>query len=234
MMAHEWLRADATLASARYRPHRFKRVHEFRGSARLLPRRRCDSVVSTGIEHDPQPAWVRRYRARTDPSPAGLRKPSPKSARSTPTGTAGCALDLGRILLAKGQVDAAHATFGSGTHTGWKSFDYPATPYIAPQRQTPHSHLVSKIGRRGIPSRRNYVDSRCRSGLKWLDAAVERYRHSWRTMIRSSRNHARSPPCEDLAQIEDDKQFGAGAPGRPLRVGHHPPPEGVGRTLTTA
>jgi TolB-like protein/Flp pilus assembly protein TadD len=182
MMAHEWPRADATLASARDIDPTDSSV--FMSSAvlaRLLGR--DDDAIALfrqALEHDPLNLLARRYLARTLSFAGRLAEAESEIRLVLDTNPAqpGAHYDLGRILLAKGQVDAAHATFEAEPDTGWKSFGLPLSYYAlhrAAEANAALATLVSKSAGAEFQVAETYADfGDADQALKWLDAAVER------------------------------------------------------------
>jgi len=182
MMAHEWPRADATLASARDIDPTDSSV--FMSSAvlaRLLGR--DDDAIALfrqALEHDPLNLLARRYLARTLSFAGRLAEAESEIRQVLDTNPAqpGAHYDLGRILLAKGQVDAAHATFEAEPDTGWKSFGLPLSYYAlhrTAEANAALATLVSKSAGAEFQVAETYADfGDADQALKWLDAAVER------------------------------------------------------------
>jgi TolB-like protein/tetratricopeptide (TPR) repeat protein len=181
MMAHEWAQADETLASAREIAPTDSQV--FMISA-ILARglgRNDDAVAlfRQALEHDPINLLARRYYARTL-SFAGRTAEAETEIRQvidTNSAQPGAHYDLGRILLAKGQVDAAGAAFEAETDEGWKRLGLPLG-YHAQHRAEANAALANLL-KNSVGAEFQVAEAYADLGdvdqaFKWLDAAADR------------------------------------------------------------
>jgi TolB-like protein/tetratricopeptide (TPR) repeat protein len=181
MMAHEWAQANATLASAREIDPTDSTV--FMISA-ILARglgRDEDAVAlfRQALEHDPLNLLARRYFARSLSFAGRLAEAETEIRQVLDTNPAqpGAHYDLGRILMAKGQIDAAGAAFEAETDEGWKGFGQPLS-YHAQHRTVEAnaalSTLLSKSAGAEFQVAETYADfGDADQAFKWLDAAVQ-------------------------------------------------------------
>lgn len=182
MMAHEWAQAEATLASAREIDPTDSGV--FMISA-VLTRGlgRDDDAIALfrqALEHDPLNLLARRYFARTLSFAGRLAEAEAEIRQVLDTNAAqpGAHYDLGRILLAKGQIDAAHAAFEAEPSATWKVFGLPLS-YRAQHRtaeaNAAFAALLSNSTGSEFQVAETYADfGDADQAFKWLDTAVER------------------------------------------------------------
>jgi TolB-like protein/tetratricopeptide (TPR) repeat protein len=181
MMAHEWSQADATLASAREIDPTDSTVFMTSGVlARGLGRDdEAIALFRQALEHDPLNLLARRYYARTLSFAGRLAEAEAEIRQVLDTNSAqpGAHYDLGRILLAKGQIDAAHAAFEAEPSASWKGFGLPLS-YRA-QRRTAEANaafatLLSNSAGAEFQVAETYADfGDADQAFKWLGAAVE-------------------------------------------------------------
>jgi tetratricopeptide (TPR) repeat protein len=182
MMAHEWAQADATLASAREIDPTDSSV--FMNSAVLARAlgRNADAVAlfRQALEHDPLNLLARRYFARTL-SFAGRTSEAEAEIRQvldTNPAQPGAHYDLGRILVAKGQIEAAGAAFEAETDASWKEIGLPLKFHA--QHRTAEANaalaaLVSNSAGAEFQVAETYADfGDADQAFKWLDIAEER------------------------------------------------------------
>jgi TolB-like protein/Tfp pilus assembly protein PilF len=182
MMAHEWAQAEATLASAREIDPTDSSV--FMISA-VLARGlgRDDDAIALfrqALDHDPLNLVARRYFARTLFFAGRLAEAEVQIRQVLDTNPAqpGAHYDLGRILLAKGQIDAAGAAFEAETDEGWKRIGLPLK-FRALQRtaeaNAAFAILLNKSAGAEFQVAETYADfGDADQAFKWLDAAAER------------------------------------------------------------
>ena len=182
MMAHEWAQADETLASARNIAPTDSTV--FMISA-ILARglgRNDDAVAlfHQAMEHDPLNLLARRYFARTLFFAGRIAEGETEIRQVIDTNPAqpGAHYDLGRILLAKGQVDAAGAAFEAETDEGWKRLGLPLS-YHAQHRPAEANAALASLLKNSVGAEFQVAEAYADLGdadraFKWLDAAVER------------------------------------------------------------
>jgi TolB-like protein/Flp pilus assembly protein TadD len=182
MMAHEWAQADATLASAREIDPTDSSV--FMSSA-VLARAigRDDDAIALfrqALEHDPLNLLARRYLARTLSFAGRLDEAETEIRQVLDTNPAqpGGHYDLGRILLAKGQSDAAGAAFEAETDASWKGIGLPIG-YHAQRRSAEADAALATLVRNSSGAEFQVAETCAYFGetdqaFKWLDAAVDR------------------------------------------------------------
>ncbi len=182
ILAREWTQADATLASARKIDPTDSGVFM---SAAVLARalgrdEEAIALFRQALEHDPLNLLARRYFARTlsfagrlDQGEAEIRQ-----VLDTNSSQPGAHYDLGRILLAKGQVDLAHAAFEAEPNASWKGFGLPLSYYAqhrTAEANAAFSTLLSNSAGAEFQIAETYADfGNADQAFKWLDAAVER------------------------------------------------------------
>jgi TolB-like protein/tetratricopeptide (TPR) repeat protein len=181
MMAHEWAQADATLASAREIDPTDSSVFMISGVLARGLGRDNDAIAlfRQALEHDPLNLLARRYFARTLSFAGRLAEAEAEIRQVLDTNSAqpGAHYDLGRILLAKGQIDAAHAAFEAEPNASWKGFGLPLS-YRA-QRRTAEANaafatLLSNSAGAEFQVAETYADfGDADQAFKWLGAAVE-------------------------------------------------------------
>ena len=181
MMAHEWAQAEATLAGAREIDPTDSSV--FMISA-VLARGlgRDDDAIALfrqALEHDPINLVARRYFARTLSFAGRLAEAEAQIRQVLDTNPAqpGAQYDLGRILVAKGQIEAAGAAFEAETDEGWKQIGLPLS-YRALHRtaeaNAAFAILLSKSAGAEFQVAETYADfGDADQSFKWLDAASQ-------------------------------------------------------------
>jgi TolB-like protein/tetratricopeptide (TPR) repeat protein len=182
MMAHEWAQADATLASARKIDPTDSGVFMISGVlARGLGRDEdAIALFRQALEHDPLNLLARRYFARTLSFAGRLAEAEAEIRQVLDTNPAqpGAHYDLGRILMAKGQIDAALAAFEAESNASWKGFGLPLSYHA--QRRTAEANaafatLLSNSAGAEFQVAEIYADfGDADQAFKWLGAAVER------------------------------------------------------------
>jgi TolB-like protein/tetratricopeptide (TPR) repeat protein len=182
MMAHEWAQADTTLASAREIDPTDSSV--FMSSA-VLARAigRDDDAIALfrqALEHDPINLLARRYFARTLSFAGRLAEAEGEIRQVLDTNPAqpGAHYDLGRILLAKGQIDAAGAAFEAETDASWRGIGLPIG-YHAQRRSAEADAALATLVRNSAGAEFQVAETYAYFGetdqaFKWLDAAVDR------------------------------------------------------------
>jgi TolB-like protein/Tfp pilus assembly protein PilF len=182
MMAHEWAQADATLASAREIDPTDSSVFMISAVlARGLGRDEdAIALFRQALEHDPLNLLARRYFARTLSFAGRLAEAEAEIRQVLDTNPAqpGAHYDLGRILMAKGQIDAAHAAFEAEPDASWKAFGLPLS-YRAQGRSAEanaaFARLLSNSAGAEFQVAETYADfGDADQAFKWLGAAVER------------------------------------------------------------
>ena len=182
MMTHEWALADATLASAREIDPSDSSV--FMNSAvlaRALGRdQEAIALFRQALEHDPINLLARRYFARTLSFAGRLAEAEAEIRQVLDTNPAqpGAHYDLGRILLTKGQIDAAGAAFEAETDASWKGIGLPLKLH-AQQRTAEANAALATLVRNSSGAEFQVAETYAYFGdadqaFKWLDAAVER------------------------------------------------------------
>jgi TolB-like protein/Flp pilus assembly protein TadD len=182
MMAHEWAQADAALATARKIDPTDSTV--FMNSAVLARALGRDqdaiALFRQALEHDPLNLLARRYLARTLSFAGRLAEAEIEIRQVIDTNPAqpGTHYDLGRILLAKGQVDAAGAAFEAETDEGWKRLGLPLS-YHAQHRTAEADAALATLLKNSVGAEFQVAEAYADLGdadraFKWLDAAVER------------------------------------------------------------
>jgi TolB-like protein/Tfp pilus assembly protein PilF len=182
MMAHEWPQADATLSSAREIDPTDSSVFMISAVlARGLGRDEdAIALFRQALEHDPLNLLARRYFARTLSFAGRLTEAESEIRQVLDTNPAqpGAHYDLGRILIAKGQMDAAGAAFEAETDASWKRLGLPLS-YHAQHRtveaDAAFAALLSKPAGAEFQVAETYADfGNADQAFKWLDVAVER------------------------------------------------------------
>ncbi len=182
MMVHEWPQAEATLASAReIDPTDSTLLMISAVLARGLGRdEQAITLFQQALEHDPLNLLARRYFARTlffagRPAEAEVEI---RQVLETNSAQPGAHYDLGRILLAKGQSDAAHAAFEAEPDESWKGFGLPLS-YRALHRTAEANAAFATLLSKSAGAEFQVAETYAYFGdadqaFKWLDAAAER------------------------------------------------------------
>jgi adenylate cyclase len=182
MMAHEWAQADATLASAREIDPTDSSVFMISAVLARAIGRDEDAIAlfRQALEHDPINLLARRYFARTLSFAGRLAQAEGEIRQVLDTNRAqpGAHYDLGRILLAKGQIDAAGAAFEAETDASWKGIGLPLKLH-AQERSTEANAALASLVRNSAGAEFQVAEAYAYFGdadqaFKWLDAAVER------------------------------------------------------------
>ncbi len=182
MMAHDWPQADATLASARKVDPTDSTVFMISGvlAVSLGRDEQAIALFQQALEHDPLNLLARRYLARTlffagRPAEA---EAAIRQVLDTNSAQPGAHYDLGRILLAKGQIDAAHAAFTAEPDESWKGFGLPLSYHAlhrTAEANAAFATLLSKSAGAEFQVAETYAYfGDADQAFKWLDAAVER------------------------------------------------------------
>jgi len=182
MMAHEWAQADATLASAREIDPTDSSVFMISAVlARGLGRDEdAIALFRQALEHDPINLVARRYFARTLSFAGRLAEAEAEIRQVLNTNPAqpGAHYDLGRILVAKGQTDAAGAAFEAETDEGWKRIGLPIgyqAQHRTAEANAAFAVLLSKSAGAEFQIAESYADfGDTDRAFKWLDTAAER------------------------------------------------------------
>jgi TolB-like protein/tetratricopeptide (TPR) repeat protein len=182
VMAHEWAQADATLAKGRAADPTDPTLLMISAVlARELGREeQALRLFRQALERDPLRLLVRRYLARTLAFAGRLPEAEAeiRQVLDMNPGQTGAHYDLGRILLAKGEIDLAVAAFEAETDPSWRGFGLPlgyraqhrtaeANAALANQLRDPHE---SEFQMAETYAYFGDVDN----AFKWLDAAAER------------------------------------------------------------
>jgi TolB-like protein/Flp pilus assembly protein TadD len=182
MMAHEWARAEATLASAREIDPTDPSV--FTNSAVLARAlgRDEDAIVlfRQALEHDPINLLARRYYARTLSFAGRLSEGEAEIRQVIDTNPAqpGAHYDLGRILVAKGQIEAAGDAFEAETDASWKEIGLPLR-FHALHRTAEANAALATLVSNSAGAEFQVAETYAFFGdadqaFKWLDVAGER------------------------------------------------------------
>jgi adenylate cyclase len=182
MMAHEWAQADATMASAREIDPTDSSV--FMNSAVLARALGRDedavALFRQALEHDPLNLLARRYLARTLSFAGRLAEAEIEIRQVLDTNPAqpGAHYDLGRILVAKGEIDAAGAAFEAETDASWKGIGLPLK-FHAQQRTAEANAALATLVKNSSGAEFQVAEAYADFGdtdqaFKWLDAAAER------------------------------------------------------------
>jgi TolB-like protein/tetratricopeptide (TPR) repeat protein len=182
MMAHEWAQAEATLASAREIDPTDSGVFMISGVLARGLGRDDDAIAlfRQALEHDPINLLARRYYARTLSFAGRLAEAEAEIRQVLDTNPAqpGAHYDLGRILLAKGQTDAAGAALEAETDDGWKRIGLPLKFHALHHTAEAHAAfamLLSKAAGAEFQVAETYAEfGDPDQAFKWLDAAAER------------------------------------------------------------
>jgi TolB-like protein/Tfp pilus assembly protein PilF len=182
MMAHEWPQADATLASARGIDPTDSTVFMTSGVLAIGLGRdeQAIALFRQALEHDPLNLLARRYFARTllfagRPAEAEAEI---RQVLDTNPAQPGAHYDLGRILLAKGQIEAAHAAFEAEPDESWKGFGLPLSYHALHRTAEANAAFATLLGKSAgaefqVAETYAYFGDTDQA-FKWLDAAVER------------------------------------------------------------
>jgi len=182
MMAHEWAQADATLAGAREIDPTDSSVFMISAVLARGVGRDEDAIAlfRQALEHDPLNLLARRYFARTLSFAGRLAEAESEIRQVLDTNPAqpGAHYDLGRILMAKEQIDAAHTAFEAEPDASWKAFGLPLS-YRAQGRtaeaNAAFASLLSNSAGAEFQVAETYADfGDADQAFKWLGAAVER------------------------------------------------------------
>lgn len=132
------------------------------------------------LERDPLRLLVRRYLARTLAFAGRLPEAEAEIRQMLDMnpGQTGAHYDLGRILLAKGEIDLAVSAFEAETDPSWRDFGLPLG-YRAQHRTAEANAALAKQLRDPHESEFQMAESYAYFGdadkaFKWLDAAAER------------------------------------------------------------
>jgi TolB-like protein/Tfp pilus assembly protein PilF len=181
MMAHEWTQASATLANAREIDPTNSTV--FMISAVLVRGLGRDedavALFRQALEHDPLNLLARRYLARSLCFAGRLAEAETEIRQVLDTNPAqpGAHYDLGRILIAKGQIDAAGAAFEAETDPSWKPLGLPLG-YYAQHRTVEANAAMADLLKNSAGAEFQVAEAYADFGdadhaFKWLDAAVQ-------------------------------------------------------------
>ena len=182
MMAHEWAQAETTLASAREIDPTDSSVFMISGVlARGLGRDEdAIALFRQALEHDPINLLARRYYARTLSFAGRLAEAEAEIRQVLDTNPAqpGAHYDLGLILLAKGQTDAAGVALEAETDDGWKRIGLPLKFHAlhrTAEANAAFAMLLSKAAGAEFQVAETYAEfGDPDQAFKWLDAAAER------------------------------------------------------------
>jgi TolB-like protein/tetratricopeptide (TPR) repeat protein len=181
MMAHEWAQAEATLASAREIDPTDSSVFMISGVLARGLGRDDDAIAlfRQALEHDPLNLVARRYFARTLSFAGRLAEAEAEIRQVLDTNSAqpGAQYDLGRILVAKGQIDAAGAAFEAETDEGWKRIGLPLSYHAlhrTAEANAAFAILLSKSAGAEFQLAETYADfGDADQSFKWLEAASQ-------------------------------------------------------------
>jgi TolB-like protein/tetratricopeptide (TPR) repeat protein len=181
MMAHEWAQAEATLASAREIDPTDSSVFMISGVLARGLGRDDDAIAlfRQALEHDPLNLVARRYFARTLSFAGRLAEAEAEIRQVLDTNSAqpGAQYDLGRILVAKGQIDAAGAAFEAETDEGWKRIGLPLSYHAlhrTAEANAAFAILLSKSAGAEFQLAETYAAfGDADQSFKWLEAASQ-------------------------------------------------------------
>jgi TolB-like protein len=181
MMAHEWPQAEATLATAREIDPTDSTLFMISAVLARGLGRDADALAlfRQALEHDPLNLLARRYLARSLYFAGRLAEAEAEMRQVLDTNPAqpGVHYDLGRILLAKGQIDAAAAAFEAETDAGWKRIGLPLS-YQAQHRSAEADAAFAALLKEPAGAEFQVAETYADRGdadhaFKWLDAAVQ-------------------------------------------------------------
>jgi TolB-like protein/Tfp pilus assembly protein PilF len=182
MMGHEWPQAAATLATAREIDPTNSTVFMISAVlARSLGRDEdALALFRQALEHDPLNLLARRYMARALCFAGRLTEAEAEIRQVLDTNPAqpGAHYDLGRILMAKGQFEAAGAAYEAETEPGWKRLGLPLG-YHAQHRTVEADAALAALLKQSTGAEFQVAEAYADRGdadqtFKWLDAAAER------------------------------------------------------------
>jgi TolB-like protein/Tfp pilus assembly protein PilF len=182
MTAHEWPQAEATLAKAREIDPTDSTVFMISAVLARGLGRDEDAVAlfRQALEHDPLNLLARRYLGRSRYFAGRLAEAETEMRQVLDTNPAqpGAHYDLGRILLAKGEIDAASAAFEAETDSGWKRIGLPLS-YWAQHRtadaDAAFADLLKQSAGAAFQVAETYADrGDADQAFKWLDVAAQR------------------------------------------------------------
>jgi TolB-like protein len=181
MMAHEWAQADATLAGAREIDPTDSSVFMISGVLARGLGRDDDAIAlfRQALEHDPINLVARRYFARTLSFAGRLAEAEAEIRQVLDTNPAqpGAQYDLGRILVARGRIDAAGTAFAAETDEGWKRIGLPLSYYAlhrTAEANAAFASLLSKsVGAEFQVAETYAVFGDADQSFKWLEAASQ-------------------------------------------------------------
>jgi TolB-like protein/tetratricopeptide (TPR) repeat protein len=182
MMAHEWPQAEATLATAREIGPTNSTVFMISAVLARSLGRDEDSLAlfRQALEHDPLNLLARRYMARSLCFAGRLTEAEAEIRQVLDTNPAqpGAHYDLGRILMEKGQFDAAGAAYEAETEAGWKRLGLPLG-YHAQHRTVEADAALAALLKQSTGAEFQVAEAYADRGdadqaFKWLDAAAER------------------------------------------------------------
>jgi len=181
-MAHEWLQADATLTRGReVDPTDSTLLMISAVLARSLGRdEQCIAFFRQALERDPLRLLVRRYLARALYFEGRLAEAESEIRQVLDMNTlqVGAHYDLGRILLAKGEIEQAVAAFEAESDKSWRVFGV-SLGYHA-QHRTGEANAalavqLSQAGEAEFQLAETYAYfGEVDQAFKWLNAAAQR------------------------------------------------------------
>jgi tetratricopeptide (TPR) repeat protein len=137
------------------------------------------ALFRQALEHDPLNLLARRYLARTLSFAGRLAEAEIEIRQVLDTNPAqpGAHYDLGRILVAKGEIDAAGAAFEAETDASWKGIGLPLK-FHAQQRTAEANAALATLVKNSSGAEFQVAEAYADFGdtdqaFKWLDAAAE-------------------------------------------------------------
>jgi TolB-like protein/Tfp pilus assembly protein PilF len=182
MMAHEWPQAEAALATAREIAPTDSTVFMTSAILARVLGRDADALglYRQALEHDPLNLLARRYLARSLYFAGRLPEAEAEIRQVLDTNPAqpGAHYDLGRILLAKEQTDAASAAFEAETDAGWNRIGRPLgyhAQHRAAEANAAFAALLKEADGAEFQVAETYADfGDADQAFKWLELAVQR------------------------------------------------------------
>jgi TolB-like protein/Flp pilus assembly protein TadD len=182
VMAHEWAQAETVLAKGREADPTDQTLL---GNSAVVARTvrgedKAIEIFRQALSRDPLRLLARRYLARTLAYANRLSEAETEIRQvieANPT-QPGAHYDLGRILLAKGEIDAADAAFAAEPDASWRSFGIPLGAH-AQRRDADAKAALAVLVKDPTGAEFQVAETYAYLGdtdqaFKWLDAAVDR------------------------------------------------------------
>jgi adenylate cyclase len=182
VMAREWVEAEAILAKGREADPTDPTLLTISGVVARAVRGEDAAIglFRQALAHDPLRLLARRYLARTLAYANRLAEAETEIRQVIEANPMqpGAHYDLGRILLAKGEIDAAAAAFAAEPDESWRSFGIPLSAKAQNRTAETKAALAVQL-RQPAGAEFQLAETYAYLGdteqaFKWLDAAADR------------------------------------------------------------